>query len=143
METSNSKGIFINGKQQMIELLQYLQGEERVRLLENIYRRNPAMAKELMVNSLNFESLYNFEDEQIELVARYIKPAIWGLALKFTNTDFQRQVLSVMPREKAEAAYHILTKDIPNEARDSQRAKNKILQTVISLSKKGYLVINP
>lgn len=143
MENSSSKGVFINGKQQMIELLQFMNGEEKARLLENLYRRNPSMAKELMINSLSFESLYDFSDEQIKIVANYIKPAIWGLALKTTNINFQRKILSLMPRHKAEEAYQIFTKNIQNEERDSIRAKSKILQIVISLNSEGVLKINP
>ena len=101
------------------------------------------MAKELMENSLSFENIYDFNDEQILLISRYIKPAIWGLALKFTNRDFQRRVFSLIPRETAEVAYGIFAKNISNETRDSKRAKNKIVDVVISLSKKKVLAINP
>ena len=60
MENKQSKGIFINGKQQMIELLQFISGPEKERLLENITKINPVMAKELMVNSLSFDNIFQF-----------------------------------------------------------------------------------
>jgi ribonucleotide reductase alpha subunit len=52
MNKNEQKGIFINGKQQIVELLQYMQGAEKETLIRQIKLRNPAMAKELIENSL-------------------------------------------------------------------------------------------
>ena len=48
MEANNStNSIFINGKAQIIEMLQHMPREERSRLLKNLKIRNPQLAEEL------------------------------------------------------------------------------------------------
>ena len=47
MEGNNSaNGVFINGKAQIIEMLQHMPREERAVLLKNLKARNPQLAEE-------------------------------------------------------------------------------------------------
>ncbi len=55
-ETSKS-GIFINGKKQVIELIQRMDASDKLTLLKNLKLRNPSLAKELSEASINFNSI--------------------------------------------------------------------------------------
>ncbi len=54
---STQQGLFINGKAQVIEMLKFMQPEEREVLLRNIKARNPQLAMELTENCLTFSDL--------------------------------------------------------------------------------------
>ena len=57
MERNDVGGVFINGKAQVLEMLQYLTPEEKERLIRQIRPRNPQLADEMMETSITFELL--------------------------------------------------------------------------------------
>ena len=58
-----------------------------------------------------------------------LKPEILGLALKNTNTEFQKNVLRAAPREYAEKAFKSLMLNIPISKQDTiKRAKKVTVQ---------------
>jgi flagellar motor switch protein FliG len=138
---STQQGVFINGKAQVIEMLKYMQPEEREVLLKNIKARNPQLAMELTEDCLTFSDLNRLGDEELHLIFNYVKPAIWGLALKNTPRDFQRRVLGLAERDYAEQAYQVLTTSLKNEDRDTKRAQQKIVSILGNLLKRRQISI--
>lgn len=138
---STQQGVFINGKAQVIEMLKYMQPEEREVLLKNIKARNPQLAMELTEDCLTFNDLNRLGDEELHLLFNYVKPAIWGLALKNTPRDFQRRVLGLAERDYAEQAYQVLTTTLKNEDRDTKRAQQKIVSILGNLLKRRQVSI--
>ena len=138
---SNQQGLFINGKAQVIEMLKYMRPEERETLLRNIRARNAQLAMELTENCLTFSDLDRLSDEDLYTIFSYVKPAIWGLALKTTPRNFQRRVLGLAPRDYAEQAYQILTTNLKNEDRDTKRAQQKIVSILANLMKRRQVTI--
>lgn len=139
MESAGNKGIFINGKGQIIELLQFMSPQEREKLLRNIKSRNPAMAKELIENSLTFDQLHDLSDEELKIVFEQTGAPITGIALQGSPRTFQRRVLSCLKRDFAERAFEIMNKPLPNGEKDIMRAKKKALNIAVSLSKRGLI----
>lgn len=138
---STQQGLFINGKAQVIEMLKFMQPEEREVLLRNIKARNPQLAMELTENCLTFSDLNRLGDDELHLIFNYVKPAIWGLALKDTPRDFQRRVLALAERDYAEQAYQVLTTTLKNEERDTKRAQQKIVSILGNLLKRRQITI--
>lgn len=138
---STQQGLFINGKAQVIEMLKYMQPEEREVLLKNIKARNPQLAMELTENCLTFNDLNRLGDEELHLIFNYVKPAIWGLALKNTPREFQKRILGLAPRDYAEQAYQVLTTSLKNEDRDTKRAQQKIVSILGNLLKRRQISI--
>lgn len=140
MDFQKSEGsIFLNGKAQIIEMLEFMNPEEKAKLLNNIKQRNPALAIELQEKSLTFNDLNKLSDHEIRLFFSHIKPQILGVALKEVNVDFQRRVLALAPRDYAEAAYEILIKPIRDSRNIAKKAQNKIVSIMIAMSKKGQI----
>ena len=140
MEFTKSDGsIFLNGKAQIIEMLEFMSGEEKARLLANIKHRNPALALELQEKSLTFNDLDKLNDQEIRIFFSSIKPQILGVALKEVDVNFQRRVLSLAPREYAETAYEILVKPIRDSRAIAKKAQNKIVSILIGMSKRGQI----
>ena len=130
-----SGGIFINGKAQVLEMLEYMTQEERDRLIANIHQRNPQLAQELSEKSFKFNSIESMEDNVIAKLYQHVNPQILGMALKGTSSDFQRKVLTACPRNYAEAAFEALNTYFNNEASLIERAQNKITSVVLGLRK--------
>lgn len=135
MDNNEQKGIFINGKQQIVELLQYMQGEEKETLIRQIKLRNPVMAKELIENSLSFEQIETLTNHELKLIFEKSGPAITGISLQKTSKEFQRKVLTMLDRSFAEKAFEIMAKELPNGDKDIMRARQKVVATAIALSK--------
>lgn len=137
MEANNSnQGVFINGKAQIIEMLQHMPREERTKLLKNLKVRNPQLAEELSESCFTFNDLDSLNDYELQMIFNYISAPIFGMALKNVERAFQRRLLSLADRAYAEEAFKVLKTPYSNEKRDIKRAQNKIIETLASLKKR-------
>lgn len=132
-----SANIFINGRAQIIEMLQIMPLAEKEKLLRNIRARNPQLAQELMVQSLTFEQISRLEDNELMTLIEAVKPVVWGVALKGQKSEFQRRILSLAPRKYAEEAYGYLSATLQNEKRDVKRAQSKLIEILVGLSRRN------
>lgn len=134
MSQNNAEnGVFINGKKQVIELLQRMDAADKVRLLKNLRTRNPVLAKELTESCISFESIWDLDDECLKTVVSQVQPTILGLALSLVHVKNQRRVLSIISREMALKAFDIMQKDLSGNRYECQRAQSKILELAINL----------
>ena len=137
-ETSNS-GIFINGKKQIVDMLQFMNEDERKKLLTNIKTRNAVMARELPEQSLSFRDLFQLDENVVRRILQHINPTIIGLALFLSSTKVQRKTLSLMQREDAEEAFHIMNQNLSHKKVECKKAQEKILSTAIQLSRRNMI----
>lgn len=139
MSTTERKGYYINGKEQVIELLQHLDGEERQKLLRNISLRNASMAKELSEQSLSFKDILAANTESLSKIMQVTTPAIIGLALYLTPRAFQRKALGAMDRTRAEQAFNVMSRDLSDKRAECMKAQNKLVQNALELSRRGII----
>ncbi len=130
---TNENGIFINGKGQVIELLQQMSAADKAKLLKNLRVRNPTLAKELTESCISFESIWDLDDAGLKTIVSQVQPAILGLALSLVHTKNQRRALGLIPRESAVRAFEIMQKDLTGNRSECLRAQQKILDLSISL----------
>ncbi len=126
-------GIFINGKKQVIELLQKMDSGDKAKLLKNLKSRNPTLAKELTELCISFESIWDLNDSCLKTVVSQVQPAILGLALSLVHVKNQRRVLSLISREMALKAFDIMQKDLTGNRSECMRAQQKILELALNL----------
>ena len=138
---TTDKGIFINGKKQIIEMLQYMNEGERKKLLQNICARNAVMGKELSEQSFSFNDLVHTSESSLNKIFQDFNPAIIGLALYNTSSELQRKVLSAIPRDTAEAAFEVMGQNLNLKQSECKRAQEKIINNVIQLSRRQQIVI--
>lgn len=135
--TANEKtGIYINGRQQVIDLLRHMEPSDKTKLLRNLKGRNPTLAKELSEQCFSFDNLWELEDENLSKILMASKPVVLGLALSLTSIKNQKRALGLMGRENALKAYEVMTKDLSANRRECQRAQDKILDFAIELSRR-------
>ena len=91
MSNTNEGGIFINGKKQIIDMLQFMNEDERKKLLGNIKNRNAPMARELSEQSLSFRDLFQLDDSVTRRILQHINPTIIGLALYLSSTKVKEK----------------------------------------------------
>lgn len=132
-QQKSEQGIFINGKKQVIELLQKMDSGDKARLLKNLRTRNPVLAKELTELCISFESIWDLDDECLKTVVSQVQPAILGLALSLVHVKNQRRALSLISREMALKAFDIMQKDLTGNRHECIRAQQKILELALNL----------
>jgi flagellar motor switch protein FliG len=132
-KNAENGGIFINGKKQVIELLQKMDAGDKARLLKNLRTRNPVLAKELTESCISFESIWDLNDECLKTVVSQIQPTILGLGLSLVHVKNQRRVLALISREQAIRAFDIMQKDLTANRNECFRAQAKILELAVSL----------
>lgn len=126
-------GIFINGKKQVIELLQQMEAADKAKLLKNLRLRNPSLAKELTESCISFESIWDLDDGSLKTLVSQIQPAILGLALSMVAVKNQRRALSLVPRDMALKAFDIMQKDLSSSRNECGRAQQKIVELALHL----------
>ncbi len=136
---ANDQGVFINGRQQVIELLRHMDDSDKQTLINNIKSKNSYLARELSEESLSFKSIENLSTSNIAWLLRHFDPAIIGLALYPMPVNFQRKILSSIERTFAEKAFAIMNQDLSQKQNQCVRAQEKILNLVISMSRQGKL----
>lgn len=132
-KNAENGGIFINGKKQVIELLQKMDAGDKARLLKNLRTRNPVLAKELTESCISFESIWDLSDECLKTVVSQIQPTILGLGLSLVHVKNQRRVLALISREQAIKAFDIMQKDLTSNRNECFRAQAKILELAVNL----------
>ena len=138
-QSTSQNGIFINGKKQVVELLQFMSDAERKKLLDNIRLRNAVMAQELSEKSLSFRDLFQLEDHIVSRILQNMNPTIIGLALFLSPINVQRKALQLMNRDEAEKAFHIMSQNLSHKKIECQKAQDKILQAAIQLSRRNLI----
>ncbi len=141
MTKTSEQGIFLNGRQQIIEMLQFMNDEDKQKLLDNIKQRNAVMARELSEQSFSFKNLFKLSSENINKIFSKVNPAIIALALYPLEISLQRKALSALDRPVAEEAFTIMNQDLSSKKQESKRAQDKIVQAAIQLSRKKYINI--
>ncbi len=126
-------GIFINGKKQVIELLQKMDAGDKAKLLKNLRNRNPSLAKELTESCISFESIWDLDEQCLKTLVSQVQPAILGLALSLVHVKNQRRTLSLISREQAIKAFDIMQKDLTSNRSECFRAQQKILELAVNL----------
>ena len=133
---NKSNHIFINGKNQIIEMLKLMPAKEKKKLLDNIRKRDAVLANELLEQSLTFRHIENLDDDVLKRIILSTQAPILGLAIKYLSTEFQRRILSLANREYAENAYAILVTSVSSESDKVKKAQNKILMQMITVMKR-------
>lgn len=134
MSQNNAEnGVFINGKKQVIELLQRMDAADKARLLKNLRIRNPVLAKELTESCISFESIWDLDDQCLKTVVSQVQPTILGLALSLVHVKNQRRALSLISREMALRAFDIMRKDLSGNRHECRKAQSKILDLALNL----------
>jgi flagellar motor switch protein FliG len=132
-QKNNENGIFINGKNQVIELLQRMEGPDKAKLLKNLRLRNPTLAKELTESCISFESIWDLDDEALKTVVSQVQSTILGLALSLVHPKNQRRALSLIPRSMALKAFELMQKDLSGNRNECIRAQQKVLELALNL----------
>lgn len=138
----NEKGYSIDGKKQAIDILQRLSSKEKEKILNNIGLRNASMAKELSEESFNYKDIARLNDNDVTKLFNLSNPSIIGLALNGCEPDFQRRVLNLIDRNKAESAFKVMTRDLSEHYNECVRAQNKILNHAIELSRRSLIKLS-
>lgn len=138
----NEKGYSIDGKKQAIDILQRLSSKEKEKILNNISLRNASMAKELSEQSFNYKDIARLEDGDIRKLFNLSNPSIIGLALYGCEESFQRRVLNLLERSKAEEVFRIMSRDLSEHYNECTRAQSKILGHAIELSRRSLIKLS-
>lgn len=134
---NNTTGVFINGKAQIIEMLQHMPRHERATLIKNLKARNPQLAEELSEQCFTFSDLDSLSDYELKSIFQSVTAPVLGMALKNVEKSFQRRLLSLAERQYAEETFRVLNNNYANEKRDTKRAQNKIIEILVSLKKRN------
>jgi len=139
--SNTAQGIFINGRQQIVEMLQFMNEDEKQKLLNNIKQKNAVMARELSEQSFSFRSLFKLDQDSLRKIFSRTSPSIIALSLYPLEAKLQRKALSALDRGPAEEAYGLMIQNLSSKKQECKRAQDKIAQIAIQLSRQKSINI--
>lgn len=139
MAENQGPSIFINGKNQIVEMLKYMSPQHKKNLLANIRLKNPSLAEELTASGMDFSLVGELNDRDICKIFSHVDAPIFGIALRGMNESFQKRILSLSPRNYAESAYMVMIKRLANEDILVKRAQKKIANIINLLNQKQII----
>lgn len=131
MENNKQNGVFINGKEQVVELLKHLNEDERTRILKHIRIKNPTLGAELTSRSITINYLTEMNQRALNYISNFVQPEIMGLALKVCSVKEQRDILMKLEKSYAEKAYETMISAIRNQQQVAKKAEAKIKNIII------------
>ena len=139
MIENQGPSIFIDGKNQIVEMLKYMSPQHKRNLLSNIRKRNPSLAQELAASGLDFSLVGELDDRDLSKIFSHVDAPVFGLALRTMNKVFQKRILCLAPRAYAESAYEVMIKRIDKEEILIKRAQKKIVGIISILNRKQII----
>jgi flagellar motor switch protein FliG len=133
--SEEKSGIFINGKKQVIELVQRMDSKDKAILLKNIQLKNPALARELSEASISFQSIWELDDKDLSILLGQVHAGIIGLSLSLCSQKNQRRALSLLGRDKAMQAFEVMQRDLYSHKNECLKAQIKIKDIAINLQR--------
>ena len=138
--STTEHGVFINGRAQVVEMLQQMTAQEKEKIFKHLRIKNPTLASELIEESFTFQDINNLADEDLKIIFQYVSPQILGVALKNVARTLQRRILSLAERGYAQEAYQVLISNTASEKKFVARAQKKIITTMLSLHKNQEII---
>lgn len=138
--SQNEKGVFINGRGQVVDLLRTLQETEREKILKILKIKNPAMARDLTIQCLTFNYFIHLDQEKMNIACQYISGNVLGYALSDQNIQVQKMILNIIERKKAVEAFQIIS-EYRGTQTETQKSQRKIIQIVAELIDKKVIQI--
>ncbi len=136
----NENDIFIDGKNQAIQILQGLTQEERNRLLGLLRTKNPLIAQELESRSHSFMDLLASDNESLKIIFEYVSAPVIGIAISNIPTEEQRRILKLLNRDKAETAFKVF-RSRRSTNQETEKAQNKISNVAAELADRGLVIL--
>lgn len=138
-QQSSTGGVFLNGRAQVIEMLQMLSPQERERILNHVRIKNPALASELVEESVCFEDIGRLNQRELVLLLQYITPVVLGNGPEGQRFSVSKKNSSSAPRQYAEEAFDIMMTPLENERTNIRRAQQKVIEICIQLRRRRQI----
>ncbi len=139
LEKPKKRAVEQSGKRIALEILSSFSAHEKLKTLEEIKKKSPEIAEDLLLQSLTIESLYLVPDEQLKIFFDHIKPELWGMALKESSANLKWRVLNLAASDYAEVIYQVLELPIQKLAPYKKAAIKKIMQLATILYQKKII----
>ncbi len=124
----------------LLNLLQKLEREERIRLIEVLSEHDPELSKQIDDAMYDYTDLMRIEDRSVQKILSQLEQKTVALAMKTAPEDFREQVM----RNLSERVRGMLTEEmeligtVPNAKADP--ARREIAEAIRGLDKEGSLV---
>lgn len=117
-----------NGLQAAAELLNGLDKEAREKLLANIAKENPEMAKKLLDRMFTFEDLAKVSGRQMQALLREIPGPRLALAMRAASESLKAFIFSNLSKRAADILQEEITSMGPQKKSEVENAQREILE---------------
>lgn len=131
-----------SGFEQALEMLSGLDEKGRQRILADIQKKDPEMARALEENLVRFEDLQHLTPKMFQELLREIKMEDLALGLRMGSPELKKKLLSYMSSGLRKEAEQVLLGP-PRPAQEVQQAVEQVMIVVRRKVEKGELILKP
>tara|TARA_Y100000590_G_C15733225_1_gene1017778 strand:+ start:2204 stop:2644 length:441 start_codon:yes stop_codon:yes gene_type:complete len=124
------------------EMLEYLSSQEREKILENVSKRDPAIASRLRSQIRSFESLLKVQNKGMQRLIRELDISQIVKALKISSDEMKSHFFSHMSMRMAEEVKENIAQSQKMKKSDVYDTQKKIVDLALELESQGLLVFS-
>jgi flagellar motor switch protein FliG len=132
----------INRFESALEALRALDKKAQDRILGDILKQDPEMAKKLKQNLIQFEDLLKVNPQGLMKLFSEIPDAKWVLALRGKDTAFMDQLMKAISTRKADLIKAAIAQLGPQSLGRIESAQREIIAKAMDLEAKGLLIFS-
>lgn len=121
------------GLQGIVDMLHFLDGDHRDRLLKNLAEKDPHLARQIEKKLVRFEDLAKLGASEIQNLVRQIPQSKLALALRGAPREFIETILSHLPKRSSESLRDELRLQGPKLLSQIEKARAEILKSAEDL----------
>ena len=132
----------INGFQAALEALRTLDEAAQERILADILKKDPDMAKRLKSHLITFDDLLRVNPAGLHLLFQSVSEVKWVLALRGKSADFVDTLLKILPTRRIDLFKAALARLGPQPLNKVEAAQRDVLQKALELEAEGRLLFS-
>ncbi|MGZ5280316.1 MAG: FliG C-terminal domain-containing protein [Pseudobdellovibrionaceae bacterium] len=132
----------IDGFQSALEALRGLDSKSQERILSDILKKDPDMAKKLKANLVVFEDLLKVNPQGLLRLFTAVPDAKWVLALRGKDQVFLETLMKPLPTRKAELIKAAISHLGPQSMTRIEATQKEIISKALELEAQGKLIFS-
>ncbi len=129
------------GVDAVVDVINFMDQAAKRSLLERLELHDPGLAEKIRHESLPFDDLEHFDDDDVQRIVAAVTEKVWAFALKTAGEGVTERVLRNTPRRSAERLRAAIDDLGPVRLRDVEAAQNEVVRVVRDLQRAGEILM--
>lgn len=125
-----------------IDAVKHLDSDTRQRLLKNLEKLSPLVAKAIEANLVTFDDLVTVNPTGVIVLVNEVPTEKWAIALRACSSELRLHIFSNIPNRRAQLLKEAIQSAGPQALSKVQKCQEEILALAFQLESQSKIIIN-